>query len=127
QSAGTFHSWLAAYGLPSNGSADYLDSDGDGVNNWQEYLAGTVPTNSGSVFKIMSSQLNYSTQFVVRWLSVSNRLYDVTRATNLAAGASAFVPLPGATNLPATPPQNSWTDSVSRVSPPFFYRINAHQ
>jgi hypothetical protein len=119
-----FHTWLASYGLSSGGSADYLDSDGDGMNNWQEYLAGTNPTNSSSVFKIISSQMISGAQFVVRWSSVSNRLYDVLRATNLAAGASAFLPVPGATNLVATPPANSWTDSVSR---PNFYRLRAHQ
>src|ERR1035437_8429925 len=38
QTLDAFHTWLAYYGLPSNGSADYLDSDNDGLNNWQEYL-----------------------------------------------------------------------------------------
>jgi hypothetical protein len=127
QALDSFHAWLASYGLPSNGSADYADSDGDGMNNWQEYLAGTNPTNAASVFKITSSQMNSGTQFVLRWSSVSNRLYDVTRATNLATGAAAFVPLLGATNLAGTPPQNSWTDAVSRASPPAFYRLKVHQ
>jgi hypothetical protein len=127
QSLGPFHAWLASYGLPSDGSADYLDSDGDGMNNWQEYLAGTNPTNASSVFKITSSQVISGTQFVVHWLSASNRLYDVMRATNLAAGAAAFVPLPGATNLAGTPPQNIWTDSVSHASPAVFYRLKVHQ
>jgi hypothetical protein len=128
QALDPFHAWLASYGLPSNGSADYADSDSDGMNNWQEYLAGTSPTNAASVFKITSSQMNSGTQFVLRWSSVSNRLYDVTRATtNLATGAAAFVPLPGATNLAGTPPQNSWTDAVSRASPPAFYRLKVHQ
>jgi hypothetical protein len=127
QSLDPFHAWLASYGLPSNGSADYLDSDGDGMNNWQEYLAGTNPTNASSVFKITSYQLLSATQFVVRWSSVSNRVYDVTRATSLGAGAVAFVPLPGATNLTGTPPVNGWTASVSRASAPAFYRIIVHQ
>jgi hypothetical protein len=124
QALDPFHTWLASYGLPSGGSADYLDSDSDGMNNWQEYLAGTNPTNGGSVFRITSSQMISSTQFVVRWSSVSNRLYDVLRATNLTAGASGFVPLPRATNLIGNPPANSWTDSVSR---PSFYRVSVHQ
>ena len=127
QSLDPFHAWLASYGLPSDGSADYADSDGDGMSNWQEYLAGTNPTNAGSVFKITSSQMISSTQFVLRWSSVTNRLYDVTRATNLAAGAGAFVPRPGATNLVGTAPQNAWTDSVSRASPPGYYRVGVHQ
>lgn len=127
QSLDAFHAWLASYGLSSNGSADYLDSDGDGMNNWQEYLAGTNPTNASSVFKITSTQVISGTQLVVRWSSVSNRLYDVMRATNLSAGAGAFMPVPGATNLSGLPPQNTWTGSVNRAAAPAFYRISAHQ
>jgi len=121
-----FHSWLASYGLPSDGSADYLDSDNDGLNNSQEYLAGTNPTNASSVFKITSVQLISGPQFVVHWSSVSDRLYDVLRATNLATGASAFVPLAGATNLPGAPPENLYTDLVSSAAPAF-YRLRVHQ
>ena len=127
QTLDAFHAWLASYGLPSNGSADYLDSDGDGMNNYQEYLAGTNPTNASSVFKINSAQAVSATQFVVRWSSVSNRLYDVMRATNLAAGTGAFVRVPGATNLVSTSPQNLWTDSVSHAAAPVFYRLSVHQ
>ena len=118
---------MASSGLPSDGSADYLDSDGDGLNNWQEYLAGTNPTNASSVFKITGGQALPGGQFVLRWLSVSNRLYDVMRGTNLAAGAGAFVPVPGATNLAGTPPQNTCTDSVSPASTRAFYRLTVHQ
>jgi hypothetical protein len=125
QSLDPFHAWLAAYGLPSDGSADDRDSDGDGLNNQQEYLAGTNPTNTSSVFKIYSGQVMPGGQFALRWLSVSNRWYDVMRGTN--PGASAFLPVPGATNLAGTPPQNTWTDSVSPPSPRVFYRLRAHQ
>jgi hypothetical protein len=96
------------------------------MNNWQEYLTGTIPTNNASVFKIISGQMISSTQFVVRWSSVSNRLYDVLRATNLLTGG-LFVPRPGASNLAATTPQNVWTDSVSAAAAPGYYRISAHQ
>jgi hypothetical protein len=127
QSLDPFHTWLASYGLPSDGSADYLDSDGDGLNNWQEYLAGTIPTNASSAFRITGGQMLPGGQFVVQWLSVSNRLYDVMRGTNVAAGASAFVPVPGATNLTGTPPQNSWTDSGNSTATQNFYRLAVHQ
>ena len=127
QTLDAFHTWLAAYGLPSNGSADYLDADNDVLNNWQEYVAGTDPTNASSVFKITSAQAVSGTQLVLRWSSVANRVYDVTRATNLAAGIGAFVPVPGATNLAPTPPVNTWTDPVSRASAPAFYRLRVHQ
>jgi len=120
-----FHAWLASYGLPSDGSAAYVDSDGDGMNNSQEYLAGTNPTNASSIFKITSAQAISSTQLVVRWSSVSNRLYDVLRTTNLATGAGAFLPVRGATNLAGNPPENTWTDSVSSAAA--FYRLSVHQ
>ena len=126
QTLDAFHAWLASYGLPSNGSADYFDSDNDGMNNWQEYLAGTNPTNSGSVFKITSAQAISATQWVVRWSSVSNRLYDVMRAPGLATGTAAFAPVAGATNLTGTPTVNAWTDSISRAAAPAFYRVGVH-
>ncbi len=47
-----FQSWLALYNLPTNGSADFTDADGDGMNNWQEYSADTNPTNRQSVLAI---------------------------------------------------------------------------
>ncbi len=121
-----FHTWLASYGLPTDGSADNLDSDGDGMNNRQEYVAGTNPTNANSVFKITSKQVISGTQFVLHWSSVSNRLYDVLCATNLTSGAAAFAALPGAANLIATPPENSWTNILSHITAGF-YSISVHQ
>ena len=41
-------------GLESDHSRAEDDPDGDGYSNAQEFLAGTNPTNSGSVFRILS-------------------------------------------------------------------------
>ena len=40
------YAWLQQYGLPINRSTDTADPDGDGVDNYHEWLAGTNPTNS---------------------------------------------------------------------------------
>ena len=47
---------------------------------------------------------------VLRWQSFANNRYRVMTATNLM---QSFVPV--ATNLPATPPQNSYTGSMDNA------------
>ena len=51
-----------------------------------------------------------STNFVVRWASVTDRVYAVQRSTNLISGFSSLV-----SNLPATPPVNTYTDKSPKV------------
>jgi len=114
--------WLAQDGL-TNFSADALaDADGDGLLTWQEYLAGTNPTNPASVFKITGGGAN-SQGSVIRWSSVSNRFYNLSRTTNLM---SSFSVLAGASNLPATPPENVYTNPVP-IAGPAFYKISVHE
>ena len=52
---GEFTGWLQQYGLATDGSARHCSTtDCDGLNNWQEWIAGTVPTNALSVLKLLS-------------------------------------------------------------------------
>ncbi len=45
--------WLNQYGFTSGlVLAEITDHDGDGALTWQEYLAGTNPTNAASVFRL---------------------------------------------------------------------------
>ncbi|PWU11454.1 MAG: hypothetical protein C5B50_23350 [Verrucomicrobia bacterium] len=82
--SGVFIGWLQQYGLPTDGSADYTDADGDGMNNWQEWIAGTNPTNTLSVLQMVSAT-PIATNVVVTWSSVNTRAYSLARATNLQA------------------------------------------
>lgn len=54
---------------------------------------------------------------VLGWSSTNGSVYSVQKRTNLASGA--FTPV--ATNLPATPPMNVYTDSLT--APAAFYRV----
>ena len=47
---GTPADWLAGYGLEPTITENFLDSDGDGMDNYSEWLTGTDPTNALSFF-----------------------------------------------------------------------------
>jgi hypothetical protein len=79
--------WLQQYNLPTDGSADFADPDGDGMNNWQEWIAGTIPTNAASFLGLQRPSVTASNT-IVSWQSVSGKTYFLQRSTNLAAKPS---------------------------------------
>lgn len=115
---GEFIAWLQQYGLPTDSSADYLDSDNDGLNNWQEWVAGTVPTNAASVLVLAAPELG-SDSVKLTWQSVTNRTYYVERATTLA-GEPAFSLLES--NIAGLEGTTSYTDTL-QASGPSYYRV----
>jgi hypothetical protein len=69
---------LYFFGSLTNGmAADNVDFDGDGMPNWQEYLAGTNPTNASSCFKFSSATFNTNglEGVAVEWLTAPGRKY----------------------------------------------------
>lgn len=87
---GTPYPWLDQYGLVAGGNyeaADALDTDGDGHTAWQEYVAGTVPTNRASVFKALVTMSNGLPG--VAWTPDlgTGRVYTVEGRTNLTVGS----------------------------------------
>jgi hypothetical protein len=97
--------WEAAHFGDTSRTGDG-DEDGDNSSNLDEYVAGTVPTNNQSVFKIYSAEYPAST-FTLRWHSVAGRTYAIKKATDLNAG---FTPV--ASGIAATPGTNEQTMSL---------------
>ena len=116
---GLFIPWLYQNGLPTDGSADYIDSDGDGLSNWQEWKAGTIPTNAISVLQ-MSSPSNNVFGVTVRWQSVTNVTYYLQRSADLSA-TSAFSSI--VSNLVGQAGTTSYTDTTATNASSYFYRV----
>jgi hypothetical protein len=70
--------WLVQYGLTNFNTDAMNDVDFDGLKTWQEYIAGTVPTNKNSCLRVISPLQN-----VIDWDTVSGRVYSVYWTTNL--------------------------------------------
>jgi hypothetical protein len=117
-----YYIWLQGYGLPTDASAVYADSDNDRMNNWQEWIAGTSPTNAASVL-LMAPPAIGPDGVTLTWLSVAGRNYFVECATNLAA-LPAFRPLQ--TNILGLNGTTSFTDTNPPFAGPAWYRVGAH-
>jgi hypothetical protein len=105
--------------LLTDGTADYTDTDTDGMNNYGEWRSDTIPTNALSVLKMVNAT-NSPTGAKVSWQSVSTRSYWLERATNLGI-ASPFQSV--ATNIAGVAGTKTFTDTSATNGGPYFYRV----
>jgi len=119
-SQGTSLIWLANYSL----STDMIDDDGDGMATWQEYIAGTDPTNRNSVLGMYLRTDGFSsamTGIVVQWWSSTGKYYRLDRSTDLTA-----IPMFDqviTSRVAAIQPMNTVTDITATGDGPYFYRV----
>jgi hypothetical protein len=109
--------WEQAYFGDSNNCDPNDDPDGDTINNSSEYVAGSNPTNTISVFAI-TNVIPAEEGFVVQWSpSVDGRVYSVFWTESLTSDYTPMV-----TNL--LYPQDSYTDTFHNVELGGVYKIN---
>lgn len=109
--------WLADYGLAPTDTGALGDTDNDGLTAWQEWLAGTSPTQYLSVLAL-SNTLNTTAGRILQWPTVTGRVYSVNWSSNLAT--SAFTAL--ATNITI----GIYTDTVHAAELTGFYQIGVN-
>lgn len=85
------------------GMSQFTDSDGDGVSDKNEYLAGTNPKDANSVLRITYFARNPATFInTMYWNGLSSRFYAVQTNTDLANGIWAdrvAFTIPGASSM----------------------------
>jgi hypothetical protein len=114
------YAWLQYYGLPTDGSADYADPDGDGMNDWQEWMAGTNPTNALSALRLLGAS-PAGTNVAVTWQSVAGKTYFLERSANLGGPAPTFDLL--VTNIPGQSGNTTFIDTNAGRGGTLFYRV----
>lgn len=114
---GQFPLWLQQHGLSSDGSVDFSDSDGDGMNNWQEWFANTDPTNASSALQLFAPTPTNSSM-IITWQSTQGRIYFLQRSTNFTTTFSTIK-----SNIVGQAGTTSYTDPASSSKPSFFYRV----
>ena len=90
-----YAAWSTQYGLLQGPEGD---DDGDGNSNYLEFVAGLVPTNAGSVFKISVSSVpgQPSQRAIVMSPIISGRNYTVKSSEALQP--ATWIPLSGSTS-----------------------------
>jgi hypothetical protein len=70
------------FGVVSTNRTALTDTDGDGMSDYAEFIAGTDPTNALSNLRFVRT-LQTNGQVTLQWSAVPNRLYQVQSSTNL--------------------------------------------
>jgi hypothetical protein len=113
------YAWLQKYNLPIDGSADFTDSDNDGMNNWSEWIAGTDPTNPLSALRMLTP-ITSPNGLALRWQSVCGITYFLQRKTNVR-GNPQFSTIQS--NIVAESDITTVTDASSTNKSSYFYRV----
>lgn len=116
--------WLAQYyTVTTNGDELALsDGDADGLFAWEEYVAGTVPTNFASCLRFLQREEDAVAEgYVLRWSSSLDRLYTLLYTSNPVIGWTID---PGCVDIPGTGSDLFYTSSLPQQMPCGLYRLD---
>jgi hypothetical protein len=102
------------------------DSDGDGLKDADELLAGTLSTDPASVLKSTTLSKEATGANSIAWSSVPGKTYAIE--FSLTPAASGFTVIPGAESIPASnTATTTYTDTTPRSGSAGYYRVKLVQ
>ncbi len=107
--------WLECHGLATDGTDDHVDTDGDGLTNYEEWLCGTSPIDAADVLAVTAAA-GGADGFTLDWPAVPGLIYAVKSSTSPAG------PYETIASLAATNAVMSYTDSRGLSNA--FYRVS---
>jgi hypothetical protein len=115
-----YANWAASwFGTNAVLASSTADPDGDGMSNYQEFIAGTAPTDSTSKFTVVASTPAPTGPTAITFAGHAHRAYTLERSLTLLPGSWTTVASSGtlACDLTVTLRDTSFS------SPKAFYRV----
>jgi len=127
---GTPISWFARFNLAPQAGTDWddldlLDSDGDGVANWQEYIGGTDPTDATSYLHITNIEVSPYNIILLQWIGGTNGPASPYLIEGLADMNSPLRLWSTIGQVPRTSGTNTWQIQQLPSAPLRLFRIRA--
>ncbi len=71
------------FGAAGSGRTQLTDTDGDGMPDYAEFIAGTNPTNAASKLVFLSAAIQTNRLVQLKWAAIPGRLYQMESSSNL--------------------------------------------
>jgi len=98
------------FGSVSTNRTRLTDTDGDGMTDYAEFIAGTDPTNAASNLRIIRSFVTNGVM-TAQWSAIPGRIYEVQASTNLVD----WDPVSLLMQASASPMTYTWTNATDKA------------